>query len=90
MFKSEPELASGNNKNWCDLVTGHDDGHHDWAGVMGHAPSLCCEKHQDRVSHKHNRSIKRNFIPVHFRCVDTTECDSDEARDLVAMTGPVT
>ena len=22
VFKSEPELRSGNNKNWCDLVTG--------------------------------------------------------------------
>lgn len=93
------QSQSGNNKNWCDLVSGSlvmvtMTGR----GIMGHAPSLCCGKHQtDRVSnshtHKHKRSIKRNFIPVHFRCFDTTvQCDSGEARDPVTMTqtGPVT
>ena len=62
VFKSEPELRSGNNKNWCDLVTGGlgmvmvtMTGR----GIMGHAPSLCSGKHQTPGSHTHkqNRSI---------------------------------
>ena len=48
VFKSEPELRSGNNKNWCDLVTGGMvmvmvtmTGR----GIMGHAPSVGSGKH---------------------------------------------
>ena len=60
VFKSEPELRSGNNKNWCDLVTGHGDGDgdHDWAGDNGSRPvSILWKTLNTRVSHSQAKQI---------------------------------
>ena len=58
VFKSEPELRSGNNKNWCDLVTGYGDGDHDWAGDNGSRPvSMLWKTPNTRVSHSQAKQI---------------------------------